>query len=366
MPSSRRSRRYRRSRQSHRSYRSRHHRQVWFDLELAYDASEAFDISLDYAVDLIHGLRYARCRHTRHLDFVDRNEQLELIRLEAQRLQLLSTMNPPTPSNLDTLSAFSSEQTYSGISPTSQPGRAILTAIGTRSTVPSDSDISFLDIGPGLRSSREHTSARAASTRAVSTRAVSTLRHPAINGSDVMLTGAVPVRLDYDSDDFDITGPARLPIEEPNEERFSPSFEDSFAWLERARRRADPDLDLILAYRGILPPRSSSPGLSPELICTVMNEYVRSNHLPPEFYFDEDIDRHIRALSVPHSPLSPSAGARQWLPRSHTSFEGMEPEFAAMRTEEQARETLRAAAPEAVIDQDENTDRDVKLGSDEF
>ncbi|KAJ5346328.1 hypothetical protein N7541_008810 [Penicillium brevicompactum] len=361
MPSSRRSRRYRRSRQSHRSHRSRHRRQVWFDLELAYDASEAFDISLDYAVDLIHGLRYDRCRHTRHLDFVDRNEQLELIRLEAQRLQLLSTMNPPTPINLDTPSAFSSEQTYSGISPTSQPGRVILTAIGPGSTVPSESDISFLDIGPGLSSSREHTS-----TRAASTRAASTLRHPAINGSDVMLTGAEPARLDYDSDDYDITGPARLPIDEPIEILNLPNPEDPVAWLERARRRADPDLDLILAYRGIIPPRSSSPPLSPDHISNVMRYYVTFNHLPVEYYFDEDIDRHIRALSVPHSPLSPSAGARPWLPRSHTSFEGMEPEFAAMRTEEQAREALRAAAPEAVIDQDENTDTDVKLGSDEL
>jgi hypothetical protein len=63
----------------------------------------------------------------------------------------------------------------------------------------------------------------------------------------------------------------------------------------------------------------------------------------PTFFADES-SRRIHSLSVPQSPQSPALPPMPTLRRAQSSFNGMEPAFAAMRVAERVRRTPHDAA----------------------
>lgn len=302
----------------------------YFNPRLAKFSSK-IDLSYDSARQLISELNTQFTQ--RSFEFRNHSQQLELLRLETVRRNILLNMDLPSDPFEAKSAQDSSGRVILGLSPIGEPGPSVPTTLRTRAAVLSESEISVLDIGPSLHSSHNST---------IASRRSSTSKR---NKPGLVRTSSPSFVAGPDSDGSDKASPAQTPLRTADLDSVaitsaSGSVTNEFPLRLRQRRRDQPNLTLP-GPRGLQLPRyhRSFSGSHYEHLGY---GYGFSGFSTTNFHTTDEHDRRIHSLSVPHSPRSPSGPRRPSLPRSQSSFGGIDPEFAAMRNAEQVRTTMAA------------------------
>ncbi|CAG8398717.1 unnamed protein product [Penicillium salamii] len=236
-----------------------------------------------------------------------------------------------------------SGQVPNGIPRNEEPTHGASSTVRTHSATLSESEISVLDIGPSLPSTHNITT----STTATTTTTTTTLRRTSDSQSGVVPAESPNLTTGPDSDGLYREHPSQLNLQTDDVDSVAITSTSGFIEAgvplhERTRRHAQLNLPRPGPRRFQLPPDDgeTSPG-DPGFFGY---GYGFSGFAPVQF--TDEPDRHIHPLSVPHSPHSPSDLNRPPLPRSQSSFGGMEPEFAAMQNAERLRTGRAAKASE--------------------
>jgi hypothetical protein len=219
----------------------------------------------------------------------------------------------------------SSRHVNDGLASIGEPGPSVPSTLRTRAALLSESEISVLDIGPSLHSSQNPTNA---SRRAGTNKC---------NKLDLVGTTSPGFVAGPDSDGSDNASPAKPPLRTADLDSVaitsaSTSVSNEFPLHLRQRRQDRPNLTRP-GLHGLRPPRDQR-SFSGGHYEPSRYGYGFSDFSSTQFYTADEPDRRIHSQSVPHSPRSPPGPHRPSLPHSQTSFEGMEPEFAAIRNAE--------------------------------
>ncbi|KAJ5189071.1 hypothetical protein N7491_005394 [Penicillium cf. griseofulvum] len=269
----------------------------------------------------------------RHLEYQSAGDQLELLRLEALRLKIMGSMDsvshPPNEVPPQRATPVSTESL-------GEPGptvpNSMRTSMRPRAAVLSESEISVLDLGPSLHSPDSPRASRRNSMSANAHRGLGITRTTAPSfmpgpGSD---TSDKPVDHRLHTDDLESVALTSA----------SGSVNNEFPLNLRQRRqnRANVALPGPHELRTHRVNRSSTISEATH----GMRDRFRFDHSPT--FFADESNRRIHSLSVPQSPQSPPLPPLPTLRRAQSSFNGMEPAFAAMRITERVRRNARDAA----------------------
>ncbi|KAJ5978388.1 hypothetical protein N7501_001730 [Penicillium viridicatum] len=271
----------------------------------------------------------------RHLAFQNTGDQLELLRLEALRLKLLeSTKSKSSPEN-EMPPRRATPVSTEDLSSNGEPGPTVpnstrssmRSSMRPRAAVLSESEISVLDLGPSLHStrlsaqpSRRNSSSSNAHTRTglARTTAPSFVPGPSSDTSDQQ------IERHLQTDELESVALTSA----------SGSVNNEFPLNLRQRRQNRTNINL---------PSPQELRLNRVSRAFSLSGPHSARDGSPNSFSDEPI-RRIFSLSVPQSPQSPALPPHPILRRAQSSFNGMDPAFSAMRNAERARQNARDAA----------------------
>ncbi|KAJ5616606.1 hypothetical protein N7537_001720 [Penicillium hordei] len=259
----------------------------------------------------------------RHLAFQNTSDQLELLRLEVLRLNLLestkSKYSPESEMSPQCATPVSTEDLSSNGEPGPTVPNSTRSSMRPRAAVLSESQISILDLGPSLHST--HLSARPSRSNSSSSNA----------HTDLARTTAPSFVPGPGSDSSDQQVERHLRTDELESLALtsdSGSVNNEFPLNLRQRRQNRTNITL-----------PNPQDLRPNRIIRAfsLSGTHSARDASPNSFSDEPI-RRIFSLSVPQSPQSPALPPNATLRRAQSSFSGMDPAFLAMRNAERARQ----------------------------
>ncbi|CAG8127345.1 unnamed protein product [Penicillium olsonii] len=273
---------------------------------------------------------------TRSLEFQDDNQQLTLLRLEVLRLKISRAMAHPSRRPQVPMPDGDRNQVSDGLPPNQELPNGVQAEVRTRSVNLSESEISVLDIGPSLQSTQ--TTATASTT----------LRRTSTHQSAVMSNGSPNLTAGPDRDGLYREHASQLDVQtiDTDSVAITSTAGSVIAGIPlslRERRHAVIDIPHPLRRPpgpgGYDPNDASFASSQPSYTPPWMGRYGYGfdGYVPAALSLPDEPDLYIPSRSLPHSPQSPSVRRRPPLPRSQSSFGGMDPEFAAMQNIERMR-----------------------------